>query len=161
MEEKIKLKDEDLKLKEIDQLHAATIEFSKKCFEIKKVFATIFVALSTFLIKFNGNKINYKTFLILTLIIIFFWVIDAESYYYQEKLRRSMREIMNEIRSARNLRISDGVGIPLSEERKENNMLFRSFINSSQLMYIVLISVILLFGIIFYIFKWMVSGKIV
>lgn len=150
-----KLKDEDLKLKEIDQLHSAVTEFSKKCFEIKKLFVTLVSAAATFIIKFNGNKIDYKTFGVLFIVIILFWTLDAESYYYQEKLRHAMKKIMNEIRGGRNISITtDGVGIPLSKKRKENTMAIRAYFNVSQSIYIALGISDLIFGVIFYLYKW-------
>lgn len=152
LESQTELKDEDLKLKEIDQLHSAIIEFSKKCFETKKIFLTLIVTLTTVVNKFNGNKIDYKNFLALLLIIVLFWSLDAESYYYQEKLRQVMKKIMNEIRGARKIEITDGVGIPLSKSRKQSNMRVRSFFNRSQFMYMILIIMDLL-GFIFYICK--------
>lgn len=135
--------DDDLKLKEIDQLHSAVSEFSKKCFETKKFFITTLMAITTFMLDVKSNKsISIQYLLIVLFTIVLFWTLDAQAYYYQEKLRIKMNHIANIIRLERGLKEEHGFGIKMKKKRLENSCILkkilRSLFNSSQYVYIIL-----------------------
>lgn len=128
----------DLKLKEVDQLHSVTIEFSKTCLEIKKLFVGIIISLSAIILKLNGDAVNNNLFFLLTITTVLFWIIDAQAYYYQSKIRSRMAELMNEARVIKGLILTDGVGMPI----RGGNTLIRvrkAFFNYSQTLYIIVI----------------------
>lgn len=129
------------------------MQFGNKCLEIKKVFATLILGTITFAIKFNGDNIDYKILGIAMIIILMFWMLDADSYYYQEKLRRTMTQRMNEIRAGRKLQSIYGVGMPIDKSRSESTMRARSFLNQSQIIYMISAVIIIIIGLSFYRFN--------
>lgn len=126
----------DLKMKELDQLHNATLQFSKNSLEIKKIYIGLITGATTLFIKINENKLDTSLFLIILFISILFWFLDAQNYYYQEKLRHRMKEIKKDLEG--NV-FTYGMGIPLSEQRTLNSLKYRSLFNWSNLLYIIIL----------------------
>lgn len=81
----------ELDLKSIDQLHALVLELSKNCFELKKLCATILVSGSVLIATFTDKRLDYAFFGAGAIVILFFWILDSQSYYYQDKLRAVMK----------------------------------------------------------------------
>ena len=126
--------------KTIDQLHTATIEFSRNCSNIKKICVTLLVASCTLLAKFNNNSLDLSFFIAGFVIPLFFWGLDASSYFYQEKLRGIINDKLNEIK----IRNSDDAiktpeGYVLEIKRTKDKRLIRSIFNNSMLLYYILI----------------------
>jgi len=122
---------ETLKLKEIDQLDSAILQFSKNTLATKRICATLLIGVSTIVLKITNDRIDYALYVGSIVTLIFFWIIDSNSYYYQRKLRIRMTEIVNDLKS-RDF-ISDGYGMPLN--KKEESSWVKAFFNSSQVFY--------------------------
>lgn len=76
--------------KKIDQLHNATINFSKNSLEIKKLLFVVIGISTPLIINLCNNQLNVALFISLYIIIFAFWVFDSYTYYYQKKLRFQM-----------------------------------------------------------------------
>jgi hypothetical protein len=122
---------ETLKLKEIDQLDAAILQFSKNTLATKRICASILIGVSTIVLKITNNNVDFALYVGSIVTLILFWVIDSNSYYYQRKLRIRMTNIVNDLNSIGI--ISDGYGMPLN--RKENPSWIKAFFNISQAFY--------------------------
>ena len=116
----------------VDQLHKATLNFSEESQETKKLCVTLVAAIFTLLAAFSKTlssslEINSVWIALLCASIpLLFWVVDTVTYFYQKKLRYQMQDRLNAIRNR--------YAIP--EENKETQAcVFRSFFNSSNLMY--------------------------
>jgi len=90
---------DELNWKLLDQLHAAVVQISSFCFEIKKFCITTLFVVLTFLVKFTSEKLDHSIFLAGLLITICFWFLDATAYFYQVKLRGVMEGICKKLKS--------------------------------------------------------------
>ena len=115
------------------------VEFSKNCFELKKLCATVVGSSLTLLAAFTTQRLDAVFFVSSAVIIGFFWTADAQSYYYQEKLRIRMKDLQQDILRRDNTSfIFDGVGMPVSSERQRGSTwhrVFHSLFNSSMAFY--------------------------
>lgn len=123
-----------LKLKEIDQLDSAILQFSKNTLMTKRICASILVGIIAIILKITDNKLDFAIYASSFITLIVFWIIDSNSYYYQRSLRIRMTEIVNELRENKPQLIIDGFGMPLI--KKEKPSWCRAFFNSSQLFYL-------------------------
>ena len=106
MGEIVKMSQEELQLnenkelakKEIDQLHAAVLQFSNCCLEMKKLCSTVLAAITGIILAITESKLDIALFGAAFMISVVFWIVDSQAYYYQVKLRRKMTDIANEIR---------------------------------------------------------------
>ncbi len=142
--------EDSLNLKQIDQLHNATLNFSNNSLETKKLCVTAEIASITLLIGLHENdKIN-NLFLVLgissLIIALLFYIIDVCFYYYQDKLRDIMVKEENKIRCRHRL--------PIQEFNRRTvlgnkicDRVIRSLLNGSQIMYwiLIVVSVAILF----------------
>jgi hypothetical protein len=146
----------------IDQLHKVVLQLSGNCFELKKLCATLIVSAGTLIATFTGRHLDASLFSGATFITLFFWVLDSQSYYYQEKIRARMKKLGEDIIEPASVPAGtpsipqpalstpdtplDGVGMPLSEERENRaagNRILHAFFNGSMSFYWILIA---LFG---------------
>lgn len=125
--------DETLKLKEIDQLDSAILQFSKNTLATKKICASLLVGVVTIILKLTGNTLDYSIYVGSIVTVFIFWVIDSNSYFYQRKLRIRMTEIVNELKKSE--LVIDGYGMSLIKAEKASWP--RAFFNSSQLFYLI------------------------
>jgi hypothetical protein len=130
---------DDLDQQSITQLHGVVLELSKNCFELKKLCATVVSTSLTLLAAFTAHRIDSVFFAGSAVIITFFWMADAQSYFYQEKIRIRMKTLQESLlrRNAPNL-IVDGVGMPVSSARQSSSTahrVFRSIFNWSMSFY--------------------------
>lgn len=72
------------------QLHAATLKAADSCFEIKKLCATVVIPTGTLVALLSDRRLNIAAFISTLLVVAFFWIADANGYYYQRKLRARM-----------------------------------------------------------------------
>lgn len=72
---------ETLKLKEIDQLDKAVLQFSKNTLATKKICATLLVGISTIILKITNNNLDLSLYVAIIITIALFWLIDSHSYY--------------------------------------------------------------------------------
>jgi len=70
-----------------DQMHAAALQISKTCFDLKKLCVSVLGACMVIMIKFTANKVDHSIFAVGTALVLGFWVSDATSYFYQKALR--------------------------------------------------------------------------
>ncbi len=133
--------EEQLNWKEIDQLAAATLQFSNHCLEYKKLCVTLIVAVPTLLLKLTNDRLDTSVFVAAMLIAVSFLVVDAQAYYYQELLRATMRTKAEKVRAIRQEQaLIAGVGMPLTN-RSAATRRWRSFVNPSQMPYYILLIV--------------------
>lgn len=117
--EKLDFQDELDKIS-IEQLHKAVLQMSSNCFEIKRLCVTVLVASGTLIATFTNKKLDPAMFIAGAVIAIFFWLLDAQSYYYQEKLRARMKTLSEGMATRRGFTLQvEGVGMELSEEREK------------------------------------------
>jgi hypothetical protein len=81
---------DDLDREQLEQLHAATLNASDSCFELKKLCATVLVPAGTLVALFTGKRLDVSVFVAGLLVITAFWLADAVGYYYQRSLRNFM-----------------------------------------------------------------------
>lgn len=100
-----KIKDEIDSMK-INQLHNATINFSKNSLEIKKLLFVVIGISTPLIINLCNNHITGVLFVSLYIIIFLFWIFDSYTYYYQKKLRFQMNYYFERIlnRNRKNVR---------------------------------------------------------
>lgn len=141
--------EDSLNLKQIDQLHNATLNFSNNSLETKKLCVTAEIASITLLIGLHEKDKITNLFLLIgisgLIIALLFYIVDVCFYYYQDKLRDTMVKEENKIRCRHSL--------PVQEFNRQTivgnkicNRVFRSLLNGSQIMYwiLMLVSVVIL-----------------
>jgi len=132
---------DDLDKLVVDQLHKATLNFSAESQETKKLCVTLVATIFTLLAAFSKTVLRNLEInsiwiaLLCASIPLLFWIVDTVTYYYQKKLRYQMQDRLNAIRKR--------YAIPEEKSEKRANV-FRSFFNSSNLMY-PMISIIIFF----------------
>lgn len=94
MEDYKKTCEDELDWASINQLHEATLQISKSCFEFKKICVGLIGAALAVLVKITGSQIDHLYFSIPLLICFGFWIADSSAYYYQRKTRKAMKEKM-------------------------------------------------------------------
>ena len=128
----------------IDQLHKATLKFSEQSLETKKLCVTIVIGVFTLVAAFydtksgNPRMVLESLRLFGTLIPFLFLIVDAIMYYYQEKLRFTMKERVNNIRTRNQLK-------SFTPSRGREGRIVRSIFNGANFIYLglILISLIL------------------
>lgn len=135
---------DDLDQQSITQLHTMVVEFSKNCFELKKLCATVVGSSLTLLAAFTSQRLDAVFFVGSAVIIVFFWMADAQSYFYQRKLRLQMNALQEGIlqRGAAKL-IFNGVGMPISADRENNpaQRVWHAIFNASMSFYLGLLAI--------------------
>jgi hypothetical protein len=141
-----------LDLRLIDQLHNSTLNFSKASLEIKKLLFVLFSIAIPVLIQVSDNKIDMSLFVSMYVCIILFWILDAFTYYYQEKLREKMDRVFLEIKKRNNCDygLVNQNGVTIEKSRSKKGRLFRSLFNSSSLIMYPLLLIINTVGLILY-----------
>lgn len=139
--------EDSLSLKQIDQLHNATLNFSNNSLEAKKLCVTAEIAAVTLLIGLHeNNKIN-NLYIVLgissLMIALLFYIIDIVFYYYQDKLRDTMINEENKIRHRHRL-LPQEFNRQKKFKNKSKDRVMRSIFNCSQIMYWILIGVSIL-----------------
>jgi uncharacterized membrane protein len=61
--------------------------------EAKKLCITVLLSASVLMISFSKIKLNESIVGIDMIIVALFWLLDAQYYYYQEKIRIKMKQI--------------------------------------------------------------------
>lgn len=131
-QEQVTCTKEQLKLKEIDQLNLAILQFSKSTLTTKKVCASILIGVSGLILNITNNSLDTALFIGALITLSVFWIIDANSYYYQRKLRIRMNSIVHELSNPKSLIY--GFGMPLKEDEKASWI--KALFNWSQLFYL-------------------------
>lgn len=138
----------------VTQLHDVVVELSKNCFGLKKLCATVLGASMTLVAGFTLQRIDLAFFIGGAVLIAFFWIADAQSYYYQEKIRihmKALRQAMTQ-RSGTNILV-DGVGMPVSPDRENSprsKRIVHSIFNASMTFYYGLLVIDALMFLVYY-----------
>jgi len=130
----------------INQLHAAVLQVSQTCYDIKKLCATIVgstVAGVIGLAQVQPDvRIGYPFFLIGVVSSAFFWFLDGQNYLLQRKMRTRMKELADNIaRRSGFMLLFDGVGMPIITRTKQTNLVMQSAFNSSMIFYYLLTAI--------------------
>ncbi|GAB3791328.1 hypothetical protein [Nocardioides ungokensis] len=123
---------------QIDQLHAATLQVSGNCFELKKLCATVLIAAGTLIVTLSDRDLNQALFVGGLVVVLVFWTADAQSYYIQAKLRARMKELqLVRIGRVNGLATydADGVGLPIDVAPARGHRIIHAFVNASMLYY--------------------------
>lgn len=126
---------------EINQLHEATLQISKSCFEYKKICVGLLGATIAVLVKLTDGVLDHSYFVILILLTIGFWIADSTSYFYQKTTRKLIDQKYNCIALRNEI---NGDPRIITEPKWKN-----AFVNSSMALYYVLISLSILGWILF------------
>lgn len=140
--------EEKINFKKIDQLHNATLNFSKASIQMKQMMITLAAIVAPIIVKLSADKLNLALFISMYLIIIVFHSLDGFTYYYQKKLREMMNYHFNLIQGQTNP--------PKTLSKWEKvKIIIKSVFNSSTLIYpfLALINTIGLFLYLFGIIK--------
>lgn len=120
-------------------MHNATLGLSKQCFELKKICLTIEIAIITIIAKFVNNGLDLSYFIAGILILLFFYLLDTLTYFYQDRLRERMVNEENKLRMRHNEEVK--------QFTQKGNRILRSFFNVSHLIYLILIIADVIIGI--------------
>jgi hypothetical protein len=140
----------------ITQLHSVVLQLSGNCFELKKLCVTVLVSAGTLVATFAGWRIDAALLGTGAVVTSFFWILDGQSYYYQEKLRARMKNLADRIAARGEVTSAlgnDGVGAVLSEERAQWNSRERgrhALLNQSMAFYWMLIALLILLALLFH-----------
>lgn len=104
-----------LKLKEIDQLDSAILQFSKNTLITKRICASLLVAIIAIIMRVTDDKLDFSIYVASFVTLVIFWIIDSSSYYYQRLLRIRMSKIVSELKTSE---IIVGFGMPLKKDEK-------------------------------------------
>ncbi|HKM00790.1 MAG TPA: hypothetical protein VJ083_01920 [Sedimentibacter sp.] len=126
-----------MKLKEIDQLDSAILQFSKNTLITKRICASLLVAIIAIILRVTDDKLDFSIYVASAVTLLIFWIIDSNSYYYQRLLRIRMSKIVKELK---NDDLVIGFGMPLKKDEKIT--WGKSLFNSSQLFYLLSIFVV-------------------
>jgi len=137
----------------IEQLHRVVLNLSKNCFEIKKLCVTVLISSSTLLAIFTKDLIDKFIFVSALFLVVLFWLLDAQSYYYQDKIRARMKVLGEDIvERERPQIVIVGIGMPLSEKRENRSnvsRVFASLFNYSMFFYLVLVIAVVFLAVLF------------
>ncbi|RJT50761.1 hypothetical protein [Rahnella variigena] len=92
MEEYKKSCEDELDWVIINQLHEATLQMSKSCFEFKKICVGLIGATLAVLAKLTDGKLDHSYFYITFILCFGFWIADFSAYYFQRKTRIAMNK---------------------------------------------------------------------
>ena len=117
----------------INQLHEAVSNFSKQSFDIKKLWITVEVSAITLMMSLKVK--DFKFIVIVSIaVLIFFYLLDSMTYYYQDKLREGIAKEQNSIRKRNGI---------IEEKLERTNWRFiRSLVNWSHLLYYIVITIL-------------------
>ncbi len=88
---------------EVNQLHEATLQISKSCFEFKKLCIGLIGVSMVLLGKLTENHLDHSYFVVPLFICIGFWIADFTAYYYQRITRENMNKKIRLIASENSL----------------------------------------------------------
>ena len=126
--------DSEIDWKIIDQLHNAVLGFSRNSIQAKKIMFALLGVLVAAMMQVKNLQTCVKWFPFVIAIIILFWVFDAYTYYYQEKLREAMDIRFRALkRRYPSTNIDDELTLP--DKRTAGCRVIRSIFNTSVLLF--------------------------
>lgn len=135
--------DSEIDWKIIDQLHNAVLNFSRNSMQSKKIMFTLIGVFLTAILQAPTICAIVKWFPILIIVVALFWFFDAQTYYYQEKLRALM-DVRFRALKKRCSKMDPFDDFTLPKERERGCRVFRSLWNASTFIYPVIIGVVVL-----------------
>lgn len=90
MDEYKKTCEDELDWVVVNQLHEATLQMSKSCFEFKKICVGLIGASLAILAKITDGKLDHSYFYVTLILCFGFWIADFSAYYFQRKTRAAM-----------------------------------------------------------------------
>lgn len=128
--------EDEIDWKIIDQLHAATLNFSTTSLELKKLFFVLIGIAVPTLLKLAGDRLDLSLFITIYLLSLTFWLLDSFTYFYQEKLREKIDNHFTQIRM-RNVETTELPDYTLENNRTSSGRIWRSLTNNSIKLYMV------------------------
>ena len=137
--------DDEIDWKIIDQLHAATVNFSNASLELKKMLVVMIGIAIPALVKLAGDRLDTSLFSTLYVITFAFWFLDSFTYFYQEKLREKMDKLFRDIKMRNQNKDSkeqvEKEDFTLEHGRSNRDRIVRSIFNRSIALYVVIITI--------------------
>ena len=134
--------DDEIDWKIIDQLHAATVNFSNASLELKKMLVVMIGIAIPALVKLAGDKLDASLFSTLYVLTFAFWFLDSFTYFYQEKLRERMDKLFRDIKIRNQEKGSkemvEDEDFTLEQGRSNSDRIVRSIFNRSIALYIII-----------------------
>ncbi len=121
--------EKEILFKKIDQLHNATLNFSKASIQMKQMMITLAAIVAPVVVKLSKDKLNSALFISLYTIIVIFHFLDGFTYYYQRKLRDLMEYHFKLIKD-------NTINPEIKTKWQKVKFLFKSCYNSSTLIYL-------------------------
>ena len=141
---------DELDKAQIEQLHRVVLRLSSNSFEIKKLCITVIVSASVLVASFTDRTLDISIFFAAAIVISFFYMLDVQVYYYQQKIRVRMKDIYDTIVARHAFPVDEvGVGMPLAEDGSQFRRLWRAFFNASMWPYAALISVDIILAVLY------------
>lgn len=134
--------DSEIDWKIIDQLRNAVLNFSRNSMQAKKILFAMLGVFVAALFQVKNLATCLKWFPFVIAIVVLFWVFDAYTYYYQEKLRAAMDVRFHSLKRRYPSSNPDD-DFTLPDSRKACGRLWRSLFNVSVLLFYPSIIVIL------------------
>lgn len=128
--------DSEIDWKIIDQLHNAVLNFSKNSMQAKTIMFTILGVFMAAMFRASLCEMT-RWFPVLIGIVLLFWIFDAFTYYYQEKLREAMDLRFEALRKRYPGNNEDEYTLP--DKRQKKGRFWRSLFNLSVIFYPVII----------------------
>lgn len=135
--------DSEIDWKIIDQFHNAVLNFSKNSMQAKKIMFTLLGIFVAAMLQASSWNIVIRWFPIIIGIVILFWAFDAQTYYYQEKLRTAM-DMRFEALKKRYPASDRKDEFTLPDNRHGGCRVLRSFFNSSVVFYPIIIVIVVI-----------------
>ena len=141
--------DSEIDWKIIDQLHNAVLNFSRNSMQAKKIMFSLLGIFVTAMLHYLTISEIARWLPVIIVIVLLFWVFDAQTYYYQEKLRAAMDKRFESLKRrhlGRDYNYIDEFTLP---NKRQKSKLFikylRSFTNGSVLFYPIIIAIVIIF----------------
>jgi len=148
--------EDDCDKRQIEQLHRVVLNFSNQSFEMKKMSVTLEVPALTLVTTVFKDNLSDPLYVRIVLMVgigipLLFFIIDAITYYYQDKLRKQMHIIDNRIRIRHGLELVRNERFDKSRSVLGEicNRIFRSVFEDSSQIYLWQIVLALLITMVF------------
>lgn len=130
---------------QLGQLHEVVLQLSKNCFEIKKLCLTVVVSALVLISTLSSDSghagLDPAHFAGAGIVILFFYLLDCQSYFYQEKLRAKMEDIIRNYLDGTNEAPPGRIfvlGVPVKDRGGLGSRVGHALFNASMLFYLLL-----------------------
>ncbi|PKQ63230.1 hypothetical protein BZG02_10815 [Labilibaculum filiforme] len=126
---------DEIDFKVVDQLHAATLNFSNTSIELKKMYVIIIGIAVPALLILNKQNLDTSIFVVLYLLSVIFWLVDSFTYHHQVKLRLIGNKKLNEIYNRNNYNFNKTKPKNFIIDPFRKNEIINALCNSSHILY--------------------------